>query len=292
MTQRPQHPAITRFGCSIGMLMIWTTIAQSETIESFVEPYRQAAVPAAEIGVLSEVLVVEGDQVSANQLVAKLDDSILQASAKVAAAAMESKGALMAAESDNDSRLQQLASYKQLQEQGNASPREYERALNEQAKAAARLQAAREDLEIRRLEFHRVKAQIAMREIKSPISGHVVLIEKERGEFVSPTDPVVMQVVQLDTLKAIFAVPQQAVVNIAIGQQVDLVVGYQSTTAKAIVDFVSPIADPQSGTVRVKLRIANTDKRLKSGSTCRWDLDSYTPEQQISRTTQPNRQRK
>jgi RND family efflux transporter MFP subunit len=198
---------------------------------------------------------------------------------------MESTGTILAAESENESRLNQLESYKQLREQGNASPREYERAVSEQAKAAARLQAAKEDQQLRRLEYERVQAQIAQRQIKSPIRGHVVVIDKEAGEFVSPTDPVVMHIVQIDTLKAVFSVPRSAAVDIAVGQSVDLSVGYEAIKAVGTVDFVSPIADPQSGTVRVKIRIANTDRKLQSGSSCRWNLANYESTDRITNST-------
>ncbi|QDT12018.1 efflux RND transporter periplasmic adaptor subunit [Planctomycetes bacterium K23_9] len=258
------------------------------TIESFVEPYRRVAIPAPEIGVLADISVVEGDQVSKDQIVAKLDDSILRSSAKVARAAMESTGTLLAAESDNDSRLNQLDSYKQLKEQGNASPREYQRALSEQAKSAARLQTAKEELELRRLEFERVNVQIARRQITSPLDGTVVAIDKEAGEFVSPTDPVVMHVVQIDTLKTVFSVPRSAAVDVAVGQQVELSVGYEAITCTGTIDFVSPIADPQSGTVRVKLRIANLEGKLQSGSVCRWNLEGYESDQRISNAPTSN----
>lgn len=271
---------------STGVLLLLAILGNSQafagTIESFVEPYRRVAIPAAEIGVLADVVVVEGDQVSAGQLVAKLDDSVLQSSADLARAAMNSKGALLAAETENQARQEQLESYRTLRDQGNASPREYERAVNEQAKAAARLQSVHEEQELRRLEFARVEAQIEQRKIKSPIKGHVVAIDKTAGEFVSPTDPVVMHVVQLDTLKAVFSVPRHAVLDIAVGQKVELNVGFEAITCVATVDHVSPIADPKSGTVRVKLRIANQDRRLQSGSVCRWDLVNYEVEQRIS----------
>jgi multidrug efflux pump subunit AcrA (membrane-fusion protein) len=39
-------------------------------LESFTEPYRRVAVPATEIGVLSEILVAEGDAVAPKQLLA------------------------------------------------------------------------------------------------------------------------------------------------------------------------------------------------------------------------------
>ncbi|MGB7346990.1 MAG: biotin/lipoyl-binding protein, partial [Pirellulaceae bacterium] len=50
-----------------------TTTLSAGTIESFVEPYRSVAISAPEIGVIADVNVVEGDVVTKDQVVAKLD---------------------------------------------------------------------------------------------------------------------------------------------------------------------------------------------------------------------------
>ncbi len=280
-------PRLIRTIMVASMMFCFGTVAVGETLESFVEPYRSVALPASEMGVLAEIYVVEGDRVTKDQLVAKLNDDVLLASANVARAAMESRGELKLAEAENDSRIDQLSSYERLREQGNASPREVNRAINEKIKSAAKLQTARESQEVRRLEFARVQAQINLRKIKSPLSGHVVAIEKTVGEFVSPTDPVVMHIVELNTLKVVFSVPRSAVAEIAVGQNIDLTVGFEAIACQGVVDFVSPIADPQSGTVRVKIRISNQDGKLQSGSVCRWNLAAYESDTTISTTPTP-----
>ena len=268
-----------------GLLLIALLLhanAYAEQVESFTEPYRSVAVSAAEVGVLAEIRVEEGDRVLKNEIVAKLDDSVLVASLEVARAAKEAQGALLAAEAENNERQKILESYKVLQDQGNASPRECERATNEHLKSSARLTSAREDLEIRRLEYERVKVQIAQRQIKSPISGYVVKVEKEAGEFVSPTDPVVLHVVQLDSLKAIFSIPLDAVRDIQVDQRVTLTVGDPEMKCHGKVEFVSPVADPQSGSIRVKLRIVNPTGRIQSGAVCRWQLSEYETDERLT----------
>lgn len=262
-----------------------TGVLSGAELESFTEPYRSVAVPAPEIGVLAEILVSEGDQVSQKQLLAKLDDTVLNASLDVARAAKNALGSRNSAEVDLAIRAKQLDSFRELRDRGNATQREVERAEGEHLQAQARLQSIREDLEVRRLEYERVKAQIKARQLESPIDGHVVQIDKEVGEFVAPTDPVVMHIVQLSTLKSVFSVPMQKASELQQGATVSLLIGYEPLRCQGVIEFVSPIAEAQSATVRVKIRIPNPDGLIPSGAFCRWDLRSSAPARRVSRTS-------
>ncbi|GAA4451164.1 efflux RND transporter periplasmic adaptor subunit [Novipirellula rosea] len=247
-----------------------STISRAAEAESFTEPYKRVDVPAAEIGILAEIRVTEGDEVYPTQLLAQLDDSVLKASLEVAKSAKDATGSRLGATLELESRQKQLASYKELRERGNASVRELDRSETEYQQAKSRLQSINEELEVRRLEYERVKAQIKQRRIESPISGVVVEIRKDQGEFVSPTDPVVMQIVQLDNLKAVFSVPLDAAAQMAVDQQVTLLVGHNAVPTAAVIEYVSPVADAESGSVRIKIRIPNRERQLQSGVVARW----------------------
>ncbi len=244
----------------------------AEELEAFTEPAKRVAIPAPEIGVISEILVKEGDEVRETQILARLDDSVLRASLEVAKAAKDALGSRRSAEAELTMREKQLESYKELRERGNATQRELERAESEYHQAASRLQTVREELEVRRLEYERVKAQIKQRVLRTPIHGFVVAIDKEVGEFVSPTDAVIMHVVHLDTLKAVFMVPIDAAQGLSVGQNVKLNFGYHGKIVGGVIEFVSPVAQAESSTVRVKVRIPNQKHEVQSGVVCRWDL--------------------
>jgi multidrug efflux pump subunit AcrA (membrane-fusion protein) len=132
----------------------------------------------------------------------------------------------------------------------------------------------REDLDLTRLEYLRVKSQIAQRVISAPIDGHIVAIVKEVGEFVSPTDPIILHIAHLKSLKAVFSVPLDARDRMKPGNTVKLKVGFEETRCAGVIEFVSPIADAESSTVRVKIRIPNEDGVIQSGVACIWDLTS------------------
>lgn len=256
--------------------------SRAADLEAFTEPYHRIDVPAAEPGTIEQIMVREGDQVTRQQLLAKLDDRVLQSSLELARAASEATGSTLAAEADVNVRRRQWESYQALNENGNATVRELQRSEGELQQATARLQSIREDIDIRRLEWERVKTQIAMRRVQSPIDGFVVAIKKDAGEYVSPHDPVVMQIVHLKSLKANFSVPIAAAVNLATGQTVSLAYGANNETCDGVIEFVSPIADPESASVLVKIRIENSAGRIPCGIVCTWNLKAETP---ATRTT-------
>ncbi len=256
-------------------LVLLSTACHGAELETFTEPYHRVAVPAPEAGMIAELLVKEGDVVERHQLLAKLDDSVLEAAMSVASAAKDAMGAVESAQAEIEMREQTLKGYRDLNGGGNASHRELQRAESELVQAIARLLTVREDLDIRRLEFERVRTQLERRRIESPIDGIVVAIDREVGEYVSPSDPVVLHVVHLETLKAVFSVPCQAAASLRTGATVPLSVGGKETV-NATIEFVSPLADPESNSVRVKLRLPNSELKLQGGVVCRWNIDAET----------------
>ncbi len=271
---------------SISLIALFTLAVDptlGEEIEAFTEPYKRVAIPAPEIGVISQILVNEGDEISENQVLAKLDDAVLQMSLQVAQSAKDAKGTLLSAETEMAIREKQLMSYRELRDQGNATQREFDRAEADYQQSVSRRQSVLEDLDVRRLEYERVKTQIKQRVIESPIKGYVVAIDKEVGEFVSPTDPVVMHVVHLETLKSVFSVPLAAATDLYAGRTVHMTVGYEAAKCEGVIEFVSPVADAESGSVRVKIRIPNPEGKIQSGVVCRWNVKTKTPVEKTTR---------
>ena len=254
-------------------------------LECFIEPYRTIRVPAPEVGVLSTILVKEGDTVLEKQVVARLDDEVLRQSLELARAAKDAQGSLLAAIGEQQSRVAQYERFQALRERDNATERELQRAATAAEVANAKVQIVRDELSLRELEFERTKAQLRKRQIEAPMKGTVIEIVKEAGEFVSPTDPVVMTIVDLSRLKAIFSIPHSQVASINAGEEVELRVGDEVQTVSGIIEFISPTTDAQSGTVRVKIGIDNRQLKTPSGSICRWDGKSVPTQKRLSRAT-------
>lgn len=237
-------------------------------VAGFTEPYRDVDVAASEMGRLVTITVSEGQRVTAGQVLARLDDDVLRATVEVARANRESAGRLEAAEAELRLCRESLDKLEELSARHHATQREVDRARTQVEVAEARLKATQQELTVKSLELERSKKQLEQRYIVSPIAGLVTQRFKDEGEFVSPSDPVVIRVVQLDPLLVVFAVPVAQARPLFAAQTVRVRVESVAAPLEGVVEFVSPTVDAQSGTTRVRVRLPNPNENIRSGITC------------------------
>ena len=263
--------------------------SDSTAIEGFTEPYADIDLAASEMGTLSEVLVKDGDEVKVGQLLAKLDDAVLQASLDVAKSGMEAEGDLRSAQTQLELKKVEHRKLTELFERQHASQKELDRVIGEVRICQARIQSVREELAVRAFEYARIEAQVKQRQIVATIDGVIVDVRKDRGEFVSPSDPVVVRIVQLDPLLVVYSVPSARRSDVKKGQTVKMSIGENGLLTQGLVEFVSPTADASSGTFRVRVRVPNPDRSLHGGEKSVLLLDetspSAAPSEQIANRT-------
>jgi RND family efflux transporter MFP subunit len=236
--------------------------------ETFAEPYRTVQVATSEMGILRELLVQEGEFVEVGQLLAKLDDEYVRASLAIAERQRDSQGVLKSAEAELRLHASRAEKLSELLRTGHAHPEELERAVMEKEIAAARVLAAQESLSVRQLEVERIQVELARRSIRSPLQGVVTRTHREVGEFVSPTDPVVVTVVQLDPLLATFSLRPATAQSLKVGQPVQVQFASMPNPVDGEVEFLSQTTDARSGTMRVKVKIPNPQGLCRSGERC------------------------
>ena len=240
--------------------------AQIDRVKGFLEPSRSIELAAGEMGILSQVFVEEGQQVQAGDIVAALDDQVLAASRSIAANSQQARGKLNSAQAELAMQLEMLEKIEGLYERNHASQTELDRVRGQFQISQAQVEIVRDELKQRELELARIDAQIEQRKIRSPISGIVIDVVKDAGEFVSPSEPVVATVVQLDPLTVTFLVPQTLISRYKVGQKVELEMGLRRKKTYGTVEFVSPIADAQTNTCRTKIVIPNKERKWESGT--------------------------
>jgi RND family efflux transporter MFP subunit len=252
---------------------------ESEAIDGFTEPQRTVKVATAEVGVIKTVEVREGDRVTVGQTLATLDSEQHAALLAIAAAQMGARGKLESALAELALRRDKLAKLKSLRNDGHARQEEVDRARTDVSIAEAQVLSAQEESQVLQLEHTRARLQDDRRTIQSPLDGIVIKAHKQVGEFVAPHDGVLFTVVQLDPLVATFSVPSPQVGDLRAREKVTVMIG--GIDAAGTVDFVSPVTDAESGTVRVTVQIANPQSTYRSGERCTLRLPP------ISRTKAP-----
>jgi RND family efflux transporter MFP subunit len=225
-------------------LLLLSTVAASAdepAILGYTEPYRTITVSASEQGVISEMLVEEGNATKKGQVLARLDTASFQAELEIAKAETKLQA----------TRLKRL---EELSAANRSTPEELDR--------------ARTDLIIKEAQMRRIEAQIETRTLRSPVDGVVTEIKRDPSEAVSAANPHVLTVVQVDKLLLNLFLPPARAATFQVGASVNLKLLEENVTTPAKVEFVSPITDSASGTVRVKFVIENADGTHRSGGRC------------------------
>jgi RND family efflux transporter MFP subunit len=242
----------------------------SLVIEGFTEPYRDIQIGSPDTAIVAEIRVDEGDWVKFGQVIAKLDDSIVRANMNVAREAAASNGELATAQLQlklNKHKYEQLL---ELHGRNHATDQELSGAQATCDESCARVKAYEELGNRRRLELVQAEAQLTRMTIVSPIDGVVVKKLKDVGEIVSPADPHLLRVIQLDPLRISATASLQQSGSLKLGQGLKTTIGKHSVIAT--VEFVSPVADASSGTVLVQLRVANPGHQIICGLPCKISL--------------------
>lgn len=256
--------------------------ARGESYESFTEPFRKMELAPAESGVVAEICVKEGAEVHAGDVLASLDKDVLTVSRDIADAAAKAEGRRKGALAEVRLREVRLRKIRELRSNGHASQEEMLRAETELEAAEAQRKIVEEQRELDLLELKKTEALIERRLIRSPIDGVVTKIHHEQGEFVTPISPTVVTVVQIHPLRAVFNLPSTTLTTIKKDAAVRLKLAESDETITGKVEFIAPIIDADSETVRVKVLIDNSHGRILAGSRCFWQFDDQVADDSVA----------
>ncbi|EAU43152.1 putative transport protein [Fulvimarina pelagi HTCC2506] len=208
------------------------TLASAEAIRSV------TVVPDNTSGVIEEVLVSSGQQVSAGQSLVRLESS-------TEAVAVDRASLTVQAAEDKLSRFQQLR-------QRNAS-------TNVEVSDAAR------ELDSARLDLREARIALSKREIRAPIDGRIGIVQVERGSLVEESTEIAT-IDARDQLKLVFFTPERYLTDIDIGTDLTAVpVARPDQTYEGEIAAIDSRVAEDSRTVRTEGVIVNRDDRLRPG---------------------------
>ncbi len=240
--------------------------------EGFTEPLHSIMVAAIEIGRLESIEVKVGDQVASGQVIGILDDALQVSAVRIATLQSKMTGERDAAKAEAELHLARVEKIRKLSKDGMARPDELARSETDVQVAVARYNAADEQYQLRQMELHRYQLQLERRKIRVPMAGVISKVLRKPGEYISPSDPSVAQLLVLDKLLAVFNVPVEETVSIRIGDTVNIFLRSSSTTIEAKVSSIAPDIDGESGTLQIRVELDNADGNLLSGDRCTLQL--------------------
>ena len=250
--------------------------ASGQVTVSFTEPLERIDVAAGEFGLIQSVVVREGQCVSSGELLGTLDNRVLLESQRLAKQRSESTARIEAARADLALKQSHYNKLTPLLREGHANQSELERAKSEYAGALASFQLAEEESVEAKIEFARIEAQLRQREVRSPIDGTVIEVHRRPGEYLSNTDPKFATIVRLDQLRVRFFITTEQALSLKEGDLIPVRMKHVDQDVTAAIEFVSPITDSQSGTVRIDVLINNRSRQHRSGIACELVLDNQS----------------
>jgi HlyD family secretion protein len=285
-----------------GMEVRRGSLVETASASGKIEPEVQVEVKSRVSGQVIEVLVKEGDQVEAGQLLVRLDpvDAQRQLEAtKVAKSraladvqAAQASLAVSELETQNSEVTSRVA--KQSAELGLGSSDAARTAEHATRVAAsnvnlrrAQLSAARGQLAAAELDVQDAELRLKETSIYAPIAGTILAVAVEKGTLVSSAltnvsgGTAVMTLADLSDLRIIASVDEASISRIERGQRVDISVDtYGDRMFKGVVERVSPLGVDTSSVITFDVEIAVVDESaqlLRSGMSA--DIEIVTAEQ-------------
>ncbi len=237
---RPGMGAMARTGASIPVEVKTVgrgNIAATLLTYTSLEAERHVDVVSRTQGLVKSILVEEGDRVTEGQPLAQLDTDALELTLREREVNMNSL-------ESNYKRSQELV------EQELLSSQEFEQTKFQYEAAATQYESA--------------KLQLEYATIRSPFSGIITERLVEVGNLVNAND-VVFRTADLDPLLARIHVPEKDIGQVRPGQSVRINVEGSEQTHTGRVSLISPIVDPESGTVKVTVEIRDRMVTLRPG---------------------------
>jgi RND family efflux transporter MFP subunit len=256
------------------LMLLSGTRVWAETVEydGMIEPNVVVEIGAPAAGIVAKVTVDRSSLIKQGQILVELESSVERAALRKAQ---------VTANFDGEISLQQtqLAFAKRVHERvkqlSAISTHDKDQAATEIELTKHRLEKARENRSLAAIELEKSQAQLALRTIKSPISGVVVDRYVSPGEYVN--NQPLLRVAQIDPLRVEVIVPAQMFGRINPGMTATIVPELQEYAAQtATVTIADKVIDSASNTFGVRLELPNTEHLMPSGLKClvQFELDA------------------
>jgi RND family efflux transporter MFP subunit len=240
--------------------------------EGVLEPWKTSSVACPEQGLLESLFVKPGDQVKAGAVLAQLDSTLSQIQLEIASSQAAALGRIETAKAEVELAEKKARSIQQAREKKFSTQSELDRAEAEYKISRGRLQAELDESAIIQLQSRRMEELLRQRKVISPIDGIVEKVLKSPGEYVSPTSPEVVRIVDISKLRASFFLQVQEIENLKIGSKLEVeITGGRNKIGT--IDYMAPYADGESGLIEVQLIIENPELKIW-GSRCLLKLTS------------------
>lgn len=264
-------PLIRPMLCACAALLAAPTPAAAQEFDCMIEARQAVEIRSPVEAVIQQVHVKRGDTVVRGQLLVTLASGPERAVLELARSRALMQGEIKAAEARLDIARKKAQRADELSKQNFISANARDESQAELQLATEEVRRVRETQQLNELEAKRAAEVVAMRSIRSPLSGVVVEVMLKPGEFGAITfkDPI-MKLAEIDPLHVEVVLPVSQYGQVKAGQKASVMpeapVGGRYETRVALVDKV---IDAASGTFGVRLELRNRKFEIPAGVRCR-----------------------
>jgi len=216
-------------------------------------------------GSLISIAVDEGALVKQGELLFSLDDHIQQARIAMAKARADSTLDMDRAKARWDQTQQNLAHLNVLRRQDQSTSKEYNDVATRNEMARLDYEIAKFEHEQAKLAYKREQALTETYFVRAPYDGYIAEQLMDIGASVEENDEV-LKLVQLNPLRVSFDCPLSIAKLIAKGDRIVITPSDKQWFGKVgVVKFVSRVVDAASQTIRVHIRVDNTEDAWPAG---------------------------
>lgn len=237
----------------------------------YVTARRQATVSAQITGMLTDVLIEEGDRVKKGQVLARLEDNALRAGLDAArASAAASRATVMQTQAQLDQDLRDADRAEALVGRGLVSKQVSEQARTQANTFRAQLNTARRQADSADAQVQVAQVNLDYTVVRAPFDGVITDKAAQVGEIVSPlsagggfTRTGVGTIVDMDSLEIDVDVNEAYIGRVQPNMAAEAVLdAYPDWKIPAHVIAIVPAADRGKATVKVRVALENKDGRI------------------------------
>jgi RND family efflux transporter MFP subunit len=242
--------------------------AASADLDCLIEPKVVVSVAPGVEGLIETVTVDRGDFVGAGKVIATLESSVERSAVASARYRAEMEAPLKSNQIRVEYGDRRLIRTEQAYKEGGVPLKDVDEAETAKVLAEIGVLEAKENTRLYELELGRATDALALRTIRSPITGVVMQRFLSPGEYTEHAP--IVKLAQIDPLNVEVIVPVALYGSITLGRLAEVrpeaPVGGVYQARVVVVDRV---VDAASGTFGVRLELPNRDNRLPAGLKCK-----------------------
>lgn len=229
------------------------------------EPIHLTEVATAEVGIVREVFVKQGDFIETGTPIGRLDNEQQTVQLREAELDAASVGVLETARREVEFNRRRVEEMAKLVETGKGSPKELERYQLELHIAEAKLRSQEEAKEVSRARLAKAKIMLSERTVRAPHSGTVVEVYKDPGEYIAGNMPALIRLLDASQLRARFFLSHDAAERFRKQEYAEVRLP-NHLVVRAKIEFIAPFEDAEGHVIEMTVLIDNANREIRSSS--------------------------